>query len=201
MKKIKSSLIRIFYISSGFMVLTASCVLPKEDFKLRETAGPATNEVDLNAYDNIWYVAQRENFDEAGDGTKKNPFQTISQAVSKIQLSEPSGKFAVLVTEGIYHETIIMQESVDFYGGYSPDEWQRNIFRYQSVIDGNNEIRLAEFPVLPGAQLKGVPRVPTFWKSGLEGFINLFFSLGRRVPRALPRLETGYYRRLYPNVA
>jgi hypothetical protein len=135
--------VSVIWLTVCLGVLGNSCMSPVSEFRQREIAGPLTEIIDLNIYKTIIYVAQRENDSEPGDGSLKNPFQTISQAFAMIEESSAQNKIAILVTEGQYPETVYMREYVDLYGGFSPGTWVRNIFRYQSVLAGGNTKRLA----------------------------------------------------------
>jgi hypothetical protein len=94
-------------------------------------------------YERIWYVSVSRGSDEDGDGTKLNPWQSISFALEQIQENPILGRKAILVSGGNYMEcNIQMIKHTDLYGGFSDDSWQRDIFAFPAILDGNEKNRL-----------------------------------------------------------
>lgn len=68
-----------------------------------------------------------------GDGSQKNPFPTIAQAVAALP---GSGKRYILVAEGLYAENVVLTNGLQLYGGYSPDFRGRDILLHTTIVQG-----------------------------------------------------------------
>lgn len=127
------------------ILLFFSLSLPAEAKTLRNISniGPHPKEVNYKIYQNIFYVSTQSGSDKNGNGSKENPWQTLTFVLSKINDASESNKYAVLVAEGTYDSgTIIMKEWVDLYGGFDPKNWQRDIFKHQTILDGGRVRRV-----------------------------------------------------------
>ncbi|MDZ7377220.1 MAG: hypothetical protein ONB13_11455, partial [candidate division KSB1 bacterium] len=99
--------------------------------------GVKTEPVNGEIYEKIYYVSIQSGSDKTGDGSKANPWQSPTFALSIINDASESNKYAIFVAEGIYNSgTIVMKEWVDLYGGFDPKNWQRDIFKYRTILDG-----------------------------------------------------------------
>lgn len=99
--------------------------------------GPKTEAIDFKYFNKIYYVSTQTGSDQSGDGSKEQPWQTLTFGLSKINDASESNQCAVLVAEGTHNSgTIVMKEWVDLYGGFSPQTWQRDIFHHRTVLDG-----------------------------------------------------------------
>ena len=90
---------------------------------------PITELVELDKFSTVLYV----DFNVTnGDGSKENPYNSISNAVAA-----SNGGTAVLVAAGVDTiETIILKEDIHLFGGFSPDDWSRDIKNYKTILDG-----------------------------------------------------------------
>ncbi len=70
-----------------------------------------------------------------GDGSLDHPLATLSAAIAAFA---SSGKSYILVAEGTYQESISLQPGVKLHGGYSADFKSRDVWLYQSVIQGQD---------------------------------------------------------------
>jgi len=110
------------YTGSGFQV---------------EQLGPMTTVFDSSSYQKVYYVSTLKGSDKHGDGSRANPWISLVFALKQLKDASPDNRYALLVAEGIYGQgTIHMKSYVDLYGGFSPDNWERDIFLYRSVLDG-----------------------------------------------------------------
>jgi hypothetical protein len=105
--------------------------------------GVKTESVPFEKYQKIIYVSVEADSDSKKEGSKETPYNSISIALSQIADPTPENRYAVIVAEGDYREnTIQMKEFVDLYGGFSSLDWQRDIFRFPSVLNGERERRI-----------------------------------------------------------
>ncbi len=105
--------------------------------------GPKTEAIDLTVYNKVFYISVQNGSDKIGDGSKENPWQTLTFALSKITDASETKKIAMLVAEGSYHSgTIVMKEWVDLFGGFDPKSWQRDIFQHRTILDGGRVRRV-----------------------------------------------------------
>ncbi|MBU1898516.1 putative metal-binding motif-containing protein, partial [Myxococcota bacterium] len=68
-----------------------------------------------------------------GDGTQGDPVDTINAGVG---LAEANGLSQVLVSQGVFEETVELAEGVSVYGGYHSLTWARNINAYETRVEG-----------------------------------------------------------------
>lgn len=105
--------------------------------------GPKTEAIDLTNFSKIYCVFYQTGSDKKGDGSKQNPWQSLTFALTKINDASESNKYAILVAEGIYDSgTIIMKEWIDLYGGFSSQTWERDIFQHRTILDGGRVCRV-----------------------------------------------------------
>ena len=105
--------------------------------------GPVSQEVALQQYASVRYVAQSTGSDTAGDGSVERPWQSLTHALARISDAAANKRYAVLVARGTYAEpTLHMKPHVDLYGGFNPDDWQRDIFAHRTILDGEGQRRV-----------------------------------------------------------
>jgi hypothetical protein len=126
------------------ILLFAVCLLATEKNSRKiSIIGPRTEELNFDRLQIISYLSIQTGSDKNGDGSKEKPWRTLTFAVSKINDASESKKYAVLVAEGTYNSsTIVMKEYVDLYGGFSLQTWERDIFKYQTILDGGRVRRV-----------------------------------------------------------
>lgn len=107
-----------------------------------QVIGPKTADIDISSYSKIIHVAETGS-DQSGDGTKQNPYRSISFALSKLPLLTANYKGAVLVAKGSYTgQTIQLKSFADLYGGFDPVSWERDILSRASIVSAEKGTRL-----------------------------------------------------------
>jgi len=76
--------------------------------------------------------------DLTGDGSQSNPWLTISYALEQT-IAGPGNPGAIRVAAGTYEENIEMKSFVQLYGGYSAQDWERDIELNETIIDGGGD--------------------------------------------------------------
>jgi len=138
-----------YRINVGILIYCFTTLLlasnpPSEGFQI-DQVGPMTTQVDLNTYQKVVYVSVSTGTDQAGLGSRDLPWRSLVYAISQITDASLSKKYAILVGEGIYSNgTMMMKEYVDLYGGFSVDNWSRDIHLFRSVLDGRGVYRVVE---------------------------------------------------------
>lgn len=142
-RKLISSIAIIFIV-----VLIASCSKPastsssKVGSDIQENILPKTQLVDLTKFSKVIYVSSFGN-NENQNGTKESPYLTVKDAVDNLGKLSEDMKTAVLVAFGNYEtETINLKEYIHLYGGFDPEEWQRDIEKYETMLTGVDESRI-----------------------------------------------------------
>ena len=109
-----------------------------------QEAGPRTQKVEENKYSKIYYVSVSKGSDTTGNGSISNPWRTITYALSEIKDASQEKQYALKVSAGKYDEpTIQLKQYVDIYGGFNGENWDRDIFTYETVLEGNGKHRIA----------------------------------------------------------
>lgn len=105
--------------------------------------GPRTERVETEAYAQILYVSAKSGSDAKGDGSSEHPWASLSAALAQAEDASADHRMAVLVAAGEYFgATLTGRSFVDLYGGFSPDTWQRDIFGFETVLDGQQARRV-----------------------------------------------------------
>ncbi|MDZ7332780.1 MAG: right-handed parallel beta-helix repeat-containing protein [candidate division KSB1 bacterium] len=118
------------------------CSAPQEE-NSGQVVGPNTAILALGDYQKIVYVSKSAASDQQNDGSKSHPWASIQLALSRINDTSPDKRYAILVAEGVYAgETIQMKQYVDLFGGFDPSSWQRDIFRFRTVLSGRDSNRV-----------------------------------------------------------
>ncbi|MEJ2616211.1 MAG: hypothetical protein P8Z35_14735, partial [Ignavibacteriaceae bacterium] len=106
-------------------------------------AGPSTENLDLTKYSNVIYISQAKGSDKDGNGSKSNPWNTIIYALNQVTENTVNSETALIVAEGTYsYGTIQMKSYVDILGGFNETNWDRDIYKYKTIIDGNYSRRI-----------------------------------------------------------
>lgn len=110
---------------------------------MMETVGPRTEAVALEDYQHVFYVSVSMGSDQAGDGSKSYPWKTISHALTRLSSPSSTNRYAFLVGAGTYSQgTVEMKPFADLYGGFSPESWERDIFKHRTILDGEGVRRV-----------------------------------------------------------
>ena len=105
--------------------------------------GPKNEMVDKLKYDKIYYVYNESNAEVESDGSRKNPWRSITTALNNIDNKSLKSRAAIFIAAGLYkEETIVMKEFVDLFGGFDPLTWERDIFSYSTILDGQKSKRV-----------------------------------------------------------
>jgi hypothetical protein len=102
---------------------------------------PRTQVVDLSKYKTVLYVSAEgiENSIDISD----TMYTSIHAALSVFDNLSESDKAAVLVAGGTYsEETLEIKDFIHLYGGYNPDTWERDIYKYETILEGTDGQRL-----------------------------------------------------------
>jgi len=114
-----------------------SGMMPGDSLLNVDRVGPQNEKIDENIYKHFIYVSRTTGSDKDGDGSKDNPWQSLTSALLNITDESKSNRTAMLVASAVYEEgTIYMQEWIDLYGGFNPETWERDPVQYRSVLDG-----------------------------------------------------------------
>ncbi len=82
------------------------------------------------AYRSESYVSQSTGSDMTGDGSSSSPFETVMKGIGETRTAG-----TVYVAGGLYSELVAITRSVELLGGYSKDDWSRDIAGHQTTID------------------------------------------------------------------
>lgn len=108
-----------------------------------DQVGPVTIQIDPQKYPHMLHVSKTEGSDADGDGSREKAFATLDKALSAATGAGEKNRFAILVAAGHYgRSTLVMTPYVDFYGGFEPATWQRDIAKHKTVLDGKAERRV-----------------------------------------------------------
>ncbi len=107
-----------------------------------ESRGPATEIVPEKNYSKIQYISPGGS-DQMGTGSKEKPWQTITFALSRLEDADSDNRYALCIAEGVYKEsTIQMHSFIDLHGGFSFPAWQRDVYKYPSILNGADKRRV-----------------------------------------------------------
>ncbi len=141
-----SNKIACTFLFIAAMFVSFSCSNKKNNIfqsSIKSIAGPKTEMIDNAEYQNIIYVSRTTGNDADDTGTAENPYQSINYALSKITDADADSRIALFVASGDYSEpTIRMKEHVDLFGGFGDKTWQRDIFKYRTLLSGGKERRV-----------------------------------------------------------
>ena len=134
---LKKIILAILLVFIGEQVLSAPAALKNKDILDISLTGPRTENVNFTDYHQIFYVSVNTGSNKQGDGSQQKPWKTLVYALSVIENTSQSRKYAVLTASGTYNAgTIIMKKNVDIYGGFCSENWERDILKYSTIIDG-----------------------------------------------------------------
>ncbi len=135
-------------------ILFTTCLAGEELQSRLDKLGPKTEKIDTDRYQSIMYVSVKSGSDTNGKGTPEQPWQTVKKALSQIAGSSEKNRIAVLVGQGRYESgSLEMIQYTDLYGGFSEDNWQRDIYQYRTFLSGKGENRViiaADHSILDG---------------------------------------------------
>ncbi len=119
---------------------------------------PQTQQIDLNKFSKVIYVSTAVK-NEDQNGTKDNPYTSVKEAVDNLKNLSEQMNAAVLVAAGTYViNNLNLKEHIHLYGGFDPDNWQRDIEKYETVltgVDGSRIIIAEDNTVIDGFTITG----------------------------------------------
>lgn len=105
--------------------------------------GPQTERVPLEDYAEVLFVSAASGSDTKSDGSPERPWSSVSEALAQAEDASPEHQVAIIIAAGEYlGQTLTCRSFVDLYGGFSPDTWQRDIFEFETVLDGQQARRV-----------------------------------------------------------
>lgn len=131
-------------IATAFFFLVFTVMIFSQTANMNiSKVGPKTIQIYSSQYAQIYYVSQKTGSDKKGNGYKANPWKTVFHALNSVKGESENHRVAVFVAEGDYAKvTVIMKEYVDLFGGFSTDTWERDIYKYSTILDGSNARRV-----------------------------------------------------------
>ncbi len=105
--------------------------------------GPRTEQVQLDKYKNFIYVSTSKGSDKNNGLSRSAPFKTITRAIADATHRRRHNRYAILVAAGTYSEPEISTKIyADLYGGFNPENWERDIFENKTIIDARGKHRV-----------------------------------------------------------
>jgi DNA-binding beta-propeller fold protein YncE len=111
--------------------------------------GPSTERVAITGYlernepHQVRYVSVANGSDHAGDGSRSRPWASVRHALASIGDARLSNRYALLVAAGTYAEGGLQARPfIDLWGGFDPATWERDVWRYRTVLDGRGRDRI-----------------------------------------------------------
>ncbi|MFC1760440.1 hypothetical protein ACFLZD_02845, partial [Candidatus Neomarinimicrobiota bacterium] len=133
------------YIRTFLLVIIFCSLAFSKQVRNISEVGPQTEDINHSKYTQIFYIAYHTGSDIENAGSKDNPWKTISYAINMVNDQSDSNLIAFLVGAGTYAgSTLVMEPFIDLYGGFNCKTWDRNIYKYSSVLDGENVRRVVE---------------------------------------------------------
>ncbi|MFC1593331.1 hypothetical protein ACFL3O_00170 [Candidatus Neomarinimicrobiota bacterium] len=129
-------------VISLLLFITCTLLFAQEIRNISDV-GPKTEVLNKSVYSHIYYVAHHVGSNDNGDGSKQKPWKSITFALKKVNDQSDNNKVAFIVGAGTYTgSTIIMEQYIDLYGGFNCKTWDRDIYKYSSILDGENARRV-----------------------------------------------------------
>jgi len=136
-RMLKKIIIVVLLVFIGKQVLSEPTIIKNNEVLNMSLVGPRTEKVNFRDYKQIFYVSVKTGSNKQGDGSQQKPWKTLVYALSVIKNASQTRKYAVLTASGTYNAgTIIMKKNVDIYGGFCSENWERDILKYSTIIDG-----------------------------------------------------------------
>lgn len=102
-------------------------------------SGVKTSDFDKAQFENIIFVNMSSEVD-LENGTKEAPYRSIIKAVENARSGIQN---AIIVAAGEYAEgTIHIKEGISIYGGFSINDWSRDIIKNKSILLGKDGERI-----------------------------------------------------------
>jgi parallel beta-helix repeat protein len=109
----------------------------------KPAVGPVTIPLPADAVTRRLHVSQHTGSDETGDGSAAKPWASLRHALSRCGDASSARRYHVLVAAARYVEgPLEMKRYVDLYGGFEPSNWERDLLRYATTLDGGQTGRV-----------------------------------------------------------
>ena len=119
------------------------CIGDLDVRKVAASLGPRTVEFPAMSYNGVHHVSVTTGSDETGDGSREKPWKTIRHGLYSVQGVRFDARHAIVVSAGVYRESpIVMRSDIDLYGGFSAKEWERDVCRHVTVLEGEKRDRV-----------------------------------------------------------
>lgn len=129
---------------SVLLFITCTLVFTQQERNISDV-GPKTEVINNSNYQQIYYIAHHIGSDKDGDGSKDKPWKSINYALNIVNDQSESNKVAFIIGAGTYEgSTIIMEPYIDLYGGFNCKTWERDIYKYSSMLNGEKARRVVE---------------------------------------------------------
>ena len=92
----------------------------------------------FESHDDADFYVSTDGSDLTGDGSQSNPWKSLTYALEQT-IAVPGNPKTICVAAGIYEENIEMRSFVDLYGGYSAQNWERDMELNETIIDGGSD--------------------------------------------------------------
>lgn len=105
--------------------------------------GPASPPPPRSQYRALLHVDAAGGDDIKGDGSAARPFASLPAALEAAGRPAAGERVAVLVSRGRYRQpTFALKPRVDLYGGFAGPGGDRDVFRYPTILDGEERQRI-----------------------------------------------------------
>jgi len=129
---------------SLLLFITCTLVFTQQERNISDV-GPKTEVINNSNYQQIYHIAHYIGSDKDGNGSKDKPWKSINYALNKVSDQSESNKVAFIIGAGTYAgSTIIMEPYIDLYGGFNCKTWERDIYKYSSMLNGENARRVVK---------------------------------------------------------
>ena len=126
-----------YFSAVSILVLAAHSAAHATAVGEMSKVGPSTEPVDASEYAHFLHVSVDSGNDENGDGSSKHPWASIENALLAVDVPSANNRVAIMVAEGTYdRSTLECRPFVDLLGGFSTKSWKRDIFKYETTLDG-----------------------------------------------------------------
>ena len=129
-------------LTCAFILLGAQVGLSAQGTESARSPGPQSVDVSLSDYHEVFYIA-RQGSDDQGVGSRERPWATVEKAATVLRPIDNGHRRAVLVAAGTYPTmSVELPPNVDWFGGYNPQSWDRDVSAHTTRLSGQNRDRL-----------------------------------------------------------
>ncbi len=124
------------------------------------------NRINLDNYSHVIFVNNQ--YEGISDGSMKMPYNSIQVAVNSASNGEK-----IFVSAGIYYENVLFdsnKSNIELLGGFSPQDWKRNIENNRTVIDGGGPEAVTCIRLLRSSDIT----ISGFWLTNAQRIIAVY---------------------------